>query len=179
MNKILQVNCSELLTHLDIVGLGEIKKALNEIMRVTGYKVGFVNTESVMSKTPLARWHSTIPILYTYEISIDNLEIKDRSIGIPNRKVPGNQYGKSIWNYYKNEEIIPVQLYDSSGTYLYIDMKDGYCDRYGLTFKCTQHCCEADFPLLHKIICMFGSDYEAHDCGSVSDFEEWLYGKED
>lgn len=59
------------------------------------------------------------------------------------------------------------------GPYLSITENEGYSDTDCLTFRCSQHCCSNEFPLLNKVMKHFGTREQAFDGGSTSSFEDW------
>lgn len=63
---------------------------------------------------------------------------------------------------------------EESHSYINFGFGDGYCEDDSMTAKCTQHCCENEFPALFEVCKLFDTSYHAHDGGSTGSFEEWM-----
>jgi len=172
---IYQVSCSELVTHLAITELEEIKEALRNIERITGWKVGILNEELVPSRTPL---YERKPWMFEYNfhpIEIDKITIDEaeEKIGILRNILP-KEASNCIPEFYRDEILIPLVLFNKeTGAHLFICLEDPYCSSFGLTFRAEQHCVTRDFPALADIIESYKSNWHVHDGGSPLDFIEW------
>jgi len=172
---IYQVSCSELVTHLAITELEEIKEALRNIEKITGWKVGILNDELVPSKTPLYQKKQWIFVYNFHPIEIDKITIDEAEerVGILRNILPKEAYN-CISEIYRDEILIPLVLFNkNTGAHLYVSLGDAYCSSFGLTFQAEQHCVTRDFPALADIIESYKSNWHVHDGGSSEDFIEW------
>jgi len=180
----LQVSCSELVTHLNITDIDEIKDTLKIVENITGWKVSLRNSTWEPTDTPLSPRNDRRYVAYTKSIDIDHLE-KGQSednyevIGIRYSSLPREIIDKYVEHFYKpqynskiKDPLIPVNLIKDNA-YIRINLSDGYCENYGLVFECESHGAERDYPAFSKIIDHFDSRYHAHDGGSTEWFEQW------
>jgi len=162
--KIYYPNCSELVSHLGITKIEDIREVLKEVERITGWKVYwkkwiFTNKiDCLFKKTNLDR----LNIDYTSLKFIEKYTDKKDCIL------------REIFNEVKDSKKYSlVLLSPNKRLYISIQLQDGYCNNIGLMFELTQHCCRNEFPPLAKIIRHFNAIWHIHDGGSPQDFEDW------
>jgi len=186
----IQPNCSELVTHLGIKARDEIIDALKKMTEVTGWSVGVHEWigESRYVVIPIANEYldevlelaesdgETIiranvnKLLFLHaldSVGPDQLDINAQCAALQEKF--GRYFtfeGQTPWisliqNCPKHPAIVDEEL-----THLEIYAQCD-CDIEGLTVSCTQHVRISEFPGFHKIREAFGSDYEAHDGGTV------------
>jgi len=176
MTKVLYPSCSELVTHLYITDIEEIRKALREITRITGYKVGVYAYVTKYTDIPLNSRLGVSTRKVYLEVDIGKVQLVNTSYGDVKLGIDlsslSSRDKRKIGNK-KSDDLWLVLYNPNKKDHLRITLHDSYCSAYGLTFECEQHCCTLNYPAFAKIIQHFGSIYHAHDGGSPYEFEDW------
>lgn len=157
-------NCSELVTHLNIIKIEDIRLVLKEIEKLTGWKVMWKDWSKTLH--PKFKKANIDKIVFSSE--------KDRSLRFSEIKKTKYRIIDEILDGKIKEQFLVLAKPDLSD-HLYFTMGDGYCSNKGLTLSAQQHCCIGEFEPLAKIIRKKNTRWHTHDGGSPNDFEEWCY----
>jgi hypothetical protein len=182
---VLNPNCSELVTHLEVTEYGDVLRRLGEIIEhCEGWTMCVIY--EVHKKNPETNrmdWTGSFLFPINREILHEIVYVADGPHGIEiiiDGKKLFEKWAERL--VYENEQYIygvegriekPIEVNHT----IYgpdFGMGDGYSDENCLTFRLTQHCCENEFPIFRQIVNLFNSDVAPYDGGSDEDYRDWL-----
>jgi len=192
---ILNPNCSELVTHLGATEKDEVISALRILNSIEGYGVAWKVGDFVIPVLDedieeILIWPQ---IEESWEWGIKQKINLDRLIELwTARLAESPEAQREVASDIRKQmceragsvraleliENCPKKPDKAAGVSVYIRW-GCYCDKPGLNICLSQHCAVSEFPIFHKVGKIFNSDYEAHDGGSVADYERWLAGVTD
>jgi len=185
-NMILNPNCSELVTHIGPKDKADVVNALIKMNdRIRGWTLiteAWYGDGRFQIRLPNDDMENAIRFGKEDEDDEDEDIQPDIDFLVKYHKIPKKDIKKfrkdmcwtiKLVNEF-DEDYRIVDDRNNSFTYLSIHMFDGYTDYHGLTAQCSQHCCTSEFPALHAIRTIFGTDYRSYDGGSPVPYESWM-----
>lgn len=161
-NKIYYVSCSELVTHLNVWKIEDVRKALAKIVEVaSGWELAIYKSSLGLKQED--RFIGTVT-------DLSKLQIVTGKYGDPKLFYPLRTKDLEVDEF---EESRIVLANKDRSDYLYLQFGDFYCDNTSLTLRAQEHVCNGEFEPLAKTIRALGTKWHTHDGGSPINFEEW------